>query len=158
MKYLLLEEDNVEYWIETDEKGCALRQIIIDNDDIQISCKSDCLAEGIISPDEFDGDIKKISNKNFEEKWNSILLGYQEKWGIQKNKYYLGKEIVAQIKYFYPQGIILQIDENTQGICKYDECKKYIGDLSLYPGYIIKGNIVGYDDTNMWLIISDFIN
>jgi len=83
--------ENVEYWIEIDDTGNALRQIIIGNNDIQISCKTDCLAEGIIELEDLEGDIKLLDSNCFEKKWKSIINNFEASWGEQKSQYSIGK-------------------------------------------------------------------
>ena len=150
MKYVLDMYENVEYWIEIDDTGNALRQIIIGNNDIQISCKTDCLAEGIIELEDLEGDIKLLDSNCFEKKWKSIINNFEASWGEQKSQYSIGQYVRGRIKYFYPQGVILQIDK-VQGICDYEELKIWNENTILQPGQIVKGIVSGYDETNMWI-------
>lgn len=152
MKYIHIEFDNIEYWIELDDEGYALRQVIDDNGNIEISCKTDCLAEGSIKLEDLEGVINIINFNNFEEKWNSIIKKFRYVWNEDKKKYYIGRYIQGKIKYFYPQGVVLQI-ENSQGICYYN--KKNRGDNNIGGiGKDINGVVTGYDESNMWLIVS----
>lgn len=150
MKYVLDIYENIEYWIEIDDTGNALRQIIIGNNDIQISCKTDCLAEGIIELEDLEGDIKLLDSNFFEKKWKSIINNFEASWIEQKNQYSIGQYVQGRIKYFYHQGVILQIDK-VQGICDYEEAKRRNENTILQPGQIVKGIVSGYDETNMWI-------
>ena len=69
-----------------------------------------------------------------------------------KEKYPIGKIVEGKIKYFYPQGIVMQIGE-TKGIYQ-DKESKASNEFSKYPLDTIKGKVKGYDEKNMWLIIS----
>lgn len=145
----------IEYWIELDEANYVIRQITVDKKtNIEISCKTNCLAENRIIIDELDGEIKFISAHDFNDKWTEVLKDYQNSWVKDKQRRKLGKTITGKIKYFYPQGVILQVG-NAQGLCDYNECKQHVGNNLMYPDTIIKGEIIGYDDTNMWFIISN---
>ena len=144
MNYLLIKDDSTEFWIETNNDSIAVRQLIIMDKQIQISCKTDCLAEGIIEANDMSGDVRIITSDIFEEKWDNTLFNYLDDWQIQKEKHCIGKTVCATIKYFYPQGTILQIGD-TQGICNYND--------GMHLGDTITGKIVAHDDKNQWLKI-----
>ena len=75
MKYLLIEFEEEEYWIEVGTDGYALRQIVFYNDkNVHISSLEDCLAEGPINENDLDGTIKLITKHEFEEYWNKATL------------------------------------------------------------------------------------
>lgn len=146
MKYIYIKYDNEQYWLEIGIEGYALRQIIIDNDgQIYISCLEDCLAEGIIKENELGGEILSIMQREFENKWNAVTLEKRKQWDIRKKQYAIGKGVECKVKYSYPQGWILEIGQSL-GICK--------SNLKLYPNELLKGIISGYDEVNMWVLIS----
>lgn len=153
MKYWFINFEEEQYWIEVTDDNIATRQIIKDADDIiRISCKEDCLAEGVIDVEDIEGEIIEISLEEFEEKWNAEIKAYHKLWKFQKEKYPIGKIVEGEIKYFYPQGIIMQIGE-TKGVYQARESKE--SDVyRKYPLDKIKGKVKGYDEKNMWLIIS----
>ena len=147
MKYLFIEFDSEQFWIEVDNDGYALRQIIIDTDDkVHVSCIEDCLAEGTIDENEFEGEIKFITQHEFDSKWNIVTSEERNLWEIIKKQYPLGRGVECKVKYFYPQGWILNIGQ-LQGVC---ECN-----FELCPNQLIHGKVSGYDETNMLLLISE---
>lgn len=153
MKYWFINFEEEQYWIEVADDNIATRQIIKDEDDIiRISCIEDCLAEGVIDVEDLEGEIIEISLEKFEEKWNAETKAYHNLWEFQKEKYPIGKIVECKIKYFYPQGIIMQIGD-TKGVYQ-DRELKASNEYGKYPLDTIKGKVKGYDDKNMWLIIS----
>ena len=95
-------------------------------------------------------------NDEFEKIWNIYSFPYLNVWNEEKKKYPVGSQVKGFIKYFYPQGIIIEIDK-IQGISDYDTCRKNSSPKNLYPGHKILGTVFGYDEKNMRLIISDSI-
>ncbi|ALC89079.1 hypothetical protein AM500_04180 [Bacillus sp. FJAT-18017] len=144
MKYLLIEYEGEEYWIEVGSDGFARRQIIVDNDKtIHLSCLEDCLAEGPIDENELDGNIRLITHQEFEENWNKATLKKRKIWEIQKRNYPIGEEVRLTAAYHYPQGWILKA-EDVMGICS---------GCDVGYGQWVKGRVSGYDELNMWLKI-----
>ena len=157
MEYITFTFENETYWLELDEEKYALRQIILSEDGFAaISCRDDCLAEGMILTDEIDENIFTIDNDEFEKIWNIYSFPYLNVWNEEKKKYPVGSQVKGFIKYFYPQGIIMEIDK-IQGVSDYDTCRKNSSPKNLYPGHKILGTVFGYDEKNMRLIISDSI-
>jgi len=116
MKYILNYYTSTEYWFELDDDSVAIRQIVFENGHMQISCKTDCLAEGEIDTDSFSGKVINITADLFETRWRESLSIYQKDWQNQKVRYPVGTAIVAKVMYFYPQGAVLQLKE-AKGIC-----------------------------------------
>lgn len=148
MKYIFTEFESEQFWIEVDNDGYALRQIIIDDNKAQVSCMEDCLAEGIIDENELDGNTILITQHEFDNKWNMVTIEQRNRWNILKKQYSIGNEVECKVKYYYPQGWILNVGE-LHGVC---ECN-----FELSPNQLIRGKVIGYDETNMWLIISEVI-
>lgn len=147
MKYLLIEFEEEEYWIEVGTDGYALRQIIVDKDkNVHVSCLEDCLAEGIIDENELDGTIKFITQHDFNTNWKKVTQNKRKLWESQKMKYPIGERIQFKVEYLYPQGWVLKA-EDLIGI--------YGGEFNLSFGQLVTGNVIGYDNINMWLRISD---
>lgn len=147
MKYLLIEFEDEEYWIEVGTDGHALRQIVFDNEkNVHVSSLEDCLSEGPIDENDIEGKIKIITNHDFEENWIKATRKKKELWEVQKMKYAIGKEVCFRVAYNYPQGWVLKV-EDLIGI--------YSGDCNLSYGQWVKGRILGYDEINMWVRISD---
>ena len=158
MHILLLVEkiivcENTQYWIETKE-GYAFRQIVVENDEkIEISCRMDCLSEGVISIEELAGEIKEINFEIFEEKWNSVCESYKNEWNNDKNKYLIGMPVEGIVKYFFPQGVIVQIGKSL-GVCDLQQLEKVNKGNTISNGMIISGTVEGYNETNMWVKIA----
>ena len=154
MKYLNFTFEDVTYWIELNDDNYALRQIVIkSNGNILISCINDCLAEGIVS---IDKDTNIITPYSFEKIWSKYLSSYYVNWEKVKSKYPIGKKVEGIIKYFYPQGIIIQLTD-TQGITDYEKCRENSISNNFYPNQKIIGTVTGYDETNMWIILSNSV-
>ena len=157
MEYITFSFENETYWLELDEEKYALRQIILSADGFAgISCRDDCLAEGMILTNEIDENIFTIDNDEFEKIWNIYSFPYLSAWNEEKKKYSLGSQVKGFIKYFYPQDIIMEIDK-IQGVSDYGTCRKNSAPKSLYPGHKILGTVAGYDEKNMRLVISDSV-
>ena len=142
MKYILIICDKTEYWIEIDSYSIAVRQLIFEEGCVEMSCKTDCLAEGVIKAEDISGTVEYVTADSFETKWEDSLQKYLCEWQIQKEEFPIGKAVVASIKYFYPQGAILQVG-TAQGVCSYKSSMR-IGDT-------VKGKVVSYDDKNLWI-------
>jgi ribosomal protein S1 len=151
MKYWFIDFEEEQYWIEVSDSNIALRQLVKEEGNvIRISCIEDCLAEGVIDIEELEGKILEISMEEFEKVWSNETKPYRNLWEVQKEIYQIGNIVEGEIKYFYPQGVIMQIGE-AKGIYVN---KKENNANSGYPLDTIKGIVKGYDDKNMWIIIS----
>lgn len=152
MRYLFWEFEGEYFWIEITEEGFAQRQIIKQADNkVLVSCRQDCLAEGKIENDY----IKnfEINRQEFEEKWVKYTKEYRVFWEEAKKFYEIGKKVEGTVLYFYPQGIIFSVGK-IQGIADYDEYSKRSKFSNLYPNHKIIGEVIGYDEKNMWLVIT----
>lgn len=143
MQYMLIYSECEEYWLEINEQLIAMRQIIIDGDsNIHVSCREDCLAEGIVEFGELDGTCKGISQDEFENMWISAIRPYCEEWLKIKEKYPVGQSVGGVCKYFYPQGAIIKGK---------DYVAIYKGKRELLLNESLIAQIVGYDEQNLWL-------
>lgn len=147
MKYWHINFEDENYWIEVNEYQVVLRQIVdSQHGRIQLSCFEDCLAEGRFDPLDMDGSVTEISELLFEERWESETQKHEHNWLKQKFLYTIGREIDGKILYFYPQGCIVKIGDAIGCI--------YALDNHCAIGDTIKCVIQGYDDKNMWIILS----
>ncbi len=152
MKYIYFEFEEIKYWMEIDTDGYALRQIVINyNGSVSISCRDDCLAEKMI---DLDDTCQIIDSVEFESMWHKHCEKYRYQWEISKIHFFIGSLVEGFVSYFYPQGIIFYIGD-IQGVANYEECQRNSLPKNMYPGHKITGIVSGYDDTNMWIIISD---
>lgn len=151
MIYIFFEFDEIKYWIEVANDGYACMQIICENGVYHLSCRTDCLAEGMVDTE---NDCEQITLKLFDEIWNENSIDIQGIWEVEKHKYSIGTVVKGIIKYFYPQGVIFDID-NIQGCADYTSCKENSHSTSLYPNHLITGIVSGYDEVNKWILLSD---
>ncbi|SEQ06166.1 hypothetical protein SAMN02910289_01152 [Lachnospiraceae bacterium RM5] len=143
MKYIFFESEKEKYWIEINDDNFATRQIILSDGLYHVSALEDCLAEGQIINGEFEADFIDISKKNFEIAWNDALRDYRKIWESIKNNYKLNSNITATLMYFYPQGAIFKVNNIIIN---------YIGENEVQLHEKLNMKIVGYDETNMWII------
>ena len=146
MQYWYIEFEEDQFWIEADEDGTVLRQIISSQTGlIQVSCFEDCLAEGPFNPHEMEGKIDEIADEQFEKQWESQVIAHREKWYHQKLLFSVGKIVIAKVLYHYPQGYIVDIG-NALGCVHGVELNCNVGDE-------IQGLVEDYDEQNMWIIV-----
>lgn len=146
MTYIFIEFEDCKYWIEVGDGGCAFRQITINEKNmISISCLEPCLADQYVDTE---NNCEIITKAEFENMWEDVTTPYRENWNNKKQKYKTGQVISGTIKYFYPQGAVLDLD-STPGCAEISNC----ADKQLYPGCGIKGTVFGYDEENMWVLI-----
>lgn len=151
MDYIYFNFEGDCYWIAVSKKGCVERQVIEQKDgNSLISCTEDCLAEGEI--EKYYIKENKIDKQIFEIKWIECTKKYRNLWNKTKKVYIIGKELEGRILYFYPQGIIFYLGE-IRGIADYEQYRKKSSSSNLYPGHKITGEVIAYDETNMWIII-----
>lgn len=143
MRYVFFTSEKEQYWIEINDDNFATRQIILSDGLYHVSALEDCLAEGQIAEGEIEAGITEISNESFEMTWNEALRDYRQKWKEMKKNYKLNSNITATLMYYYPQGAIFKVDNIIIN---------YIGDSEVKLHEELNMKIVGYDDTNMWII------
>lgn len=139
------------------EDGYALRQISKFNNGYVASNRKDkeydfCLAEGFIDIEDIDGAIK-IDKTEFDNIWIKYINQLTKEWEQIKKEYIVGRKIEGIIEVFYPQGVIISINDKVLGIADYEECKDSTVPQNLYPKHKVEGIISGYDEENMWLIL-----
>ncbi len=155
VKYIYFEFEKEKFYIELDETLYATRQIIIDKDNkVEISCIDCCLAEGKVNVEEFVCKYKNISKSEYEKIWEKYTESKRKDWIKIKEKYPIKTQVTGTIKYFYPQGIIVDFGD-TQGCADYNSCRENSDSSSLYPYHIINGEVYGYDENNMWILINN---
>lgn len=147
MRYIYFSCDNDKYWLELDDDSYATRQIILSDDLYHFSCIEDCLAEGVINDKELADDIVDISLIEFDTIWKEVLKEYNDAWNKTKEKYKIGDSIIGNLKYYYPQGAIF--------ISK-DTIINYKGTKNVAIHSDLEMRIIGYDETNMWVITEQY--
>ncbi len=147
MRYWHIIIENNNLWLEVDNNGVVLRQIICSlNDVTQLSCYEDCLAEGTFNPLDMEGAISETTEVLFEEEWQKHTKKNYAIWLGQKLEYAIGKSVHGKVLYYYPQGCIVKLD-NAMGCVSEVKGGFKIGDE-------IQGVISDYDEQNMWIIMS----
>lgn len=138
--------------------GYAYRQITVNDDKYIMSNikvqELDWLAEGEIKLDSTD-EIIGISKEEFESIWNSHLNYHQSQWEHTKQRYKIEKSVTGYIQVFYPQGVIITLDEESLGVADYKECRATAKLEWMSPGYRVTALIDGYDEVNHWLILKE---
>ncbi|MCL1791595.1 MAG: hypothetical protein FWG40_09680 [Peptococcaceae bacterium] len=99
----------------------------------------------------FPGILERVE---FENIWNWHCDKYRYAWEELKKKYLLGSTVEGMVMYFYPQGVIFDMEDGAQGVADYAECKKNSLKENMYPGHKITGTVIGYDEGNMWIVIT----
>ncbi|AUM66890.1 hypothetical protein C0R09_21495 [Brevibacillus laterosporus] len=145
-------EENELYYFEIDDRRVAYRQIVVtDNDHYTVSTRPNFkLSE--IEIEYADNEV--IDKAEFERLWDFVLEPYKEEWDQIKSEYSLGQEIMGVIEMFYPQGIIIRVNDSVYAVTEYEAVKSQVKPEYLYPGYRISGVINGYDDKNFWLVLA----
>lgn len=146
MKHIYFEFDKHKYYIEVNNQRYAVRQIIEQpNGKVLLSSRENVLAENQVSIDE---DDTLISETEFNEVWNKEANTFADTWDEIKKQYPLGSKVSAIVQYFYPQGIICDVE----GVLMVTIDESYMpGDLMLYPKDVLEGVVIGYDEENMWV-------
>ncbi len=147
-----------ETYLEVDQ-DCVLRQISKINNEFISSNRKNYkydfwLTEGEFSVDKVDS-ITIISKEEFEVIWNRNNEAYSELWKGIKNRYKINDNVDGYIEVFYPQGVIISVDEVTLGIANYNECREGTMLENLYPNHLVDARVIGYDEVNMWLILDN---
>lgn len=153
MRYLQISYDNTNFWMEIEEDDYVVRQVIKDvNGSYHISCMEDCLAEGTIQEQDLDGTIEKITKNQFEMIWEHVKSDYSPIWEKKKRNTPIGSYVKATYRYDYPQGYIFSIGDWPGVLVINDTIAEQM--VSVQVGDIITGKVTGYDDLNMWFVIS----
>lgn len=155
MRYVYFEFDDEKVRVEIDDSHIALRQIIEDkNGQVMISCRDCCLAEGNVIPEELSCEFSDITPDEFESVWKKHTEKLRQSRNKIKEKFPIGAEVSGTIKYFYPHGIIVDLDD-TQGCADYDVTKSNSPHYALFPRHRLSGVVSGYDDINFRVLISE---
>ena len=147
-------------YIEIDD-GYATKQIAITPNKYIASNRKDkehhfYLAEGLVDINEIiEYGGSEISEKYFYGVWNAYKNTLINIWNETKERFPLGDEIEGVIEVFYPQGIVITISQDVIGITDYNKSSDSTNPKKLYPGHKVIGEVVSYDEENMWLVIDN---
>ena len=147
MFYIQFEYEGETFYLEIDDQQIATRQIIMKNPrEFQISSRMDCLAEGEVLLTE---ENTEIPQAEFERIWRQCMRYYEEDWQQAKDDYPVNSVAVCKVEYFYPQGIIAHSGKTV--FCMEDTADSRINRINI----TIKGTVIGYDEQNMWVLLSN---
>lgn len=144
-------------YIETDD-GLAIRQITVNGDRYIVSNLRHppwglMLAEGRIDYDSLGDNVVEISPTEFETIWNTHLAKHYPQWQVHKRTYPVGAAVQGWIEIFYPQGVIVYLNDGTRGVADCAACKASSAPEWMYPGYKVTSIVNGYDEVNHWLVL-----
>ncbi|MEM8862351.1 MAG: hypothetical protein AAGD96_28880 [Chloroflexota bacterium] len=159
---------NADTWVELD-RGFVLRQISILNDEVLASNRphpnygyhlptgyidyaaynqihADDIARGLIKP------VVKVTPEKFDAVWQKHLDKHQAIWLSTKNEFQLETVARGSVQAFYPQGVIIRLENNVTGIANYDRCREIFGH-TLIPNMPVQVTVGGYNERMQWLIL-----
>ena len=156
-----------ETWVELN-RGFVLRQISIKGDEVLASNRPHpdhgyYLPTGYIDYAEYNkihekditkGLIKpvvKVSSEKFDAVWQKHLTNHEAEWDSLKQSYGLETVVRGAVRAFYPQGVIISVDDKVTGIANYDRCREVFGH-TLIPQMPVQVTVGGYNERMQWLI------
>lgn len=159
MKYYKYQDDespigsSVRY-IET-ENNLVLREINFNGADyfasnINYPRWGLCLAD---QPMDFTDEVTPISKEEFDYIWNAHLATRQAEWISVKSRFPVTANISGFIQIFYPQGVIVNLDENALGVADYAACKASTRPENMYTRHKVTAVVKGYDEENQWVVL-----
>ncbi|MEK4358568.1 hypothetical protein NYE48_16075 [Paenibacillus sp. FSL M7-1455] len=155
MKYIQacgLEEHEV-YFFEVDGQMAAYRQVSVVNGHCRVSVAPDFhLIETEVEL--FEGD-EEITREAFEGIWQQAVLPYREAWEKAKSLCPPGKNVAGTIRMFYPQGVIIQLDEGAYAVADDPGLRERTPPAWMYPGYRIQGKVERADEALLMLVLKD---
>jgi len=143
-------------YIETTE-GIVYRQITVNGEKYLMSNINYpewgmMMAEGRIDYTDIE-EVQEISKAEFDSFWNTYLSDHQAHWDLTKQKYSSGSAVTGHIQIFYPQGVIVNLDEDSLGVANYAECRASAKPEWMYPGHRVDATVADYDELNHWVVL-----
>ena len=144
-------------YLETQD-GYAIRQITTNgSQDISSNLLFPpwglCLADGYVDYDILGDAIEEISPSEFEAIWKICLSRHASEWQTSKIAYPKETPVSGWIEIFFPQGVIVNLGDGTLGVADYAACRSSAKAEWMYTGHKITAIVVGYDETNHWLLL-----
>ncbi|SMF84181.1 hypothetical protein SAMN05661091_2540 [Paenibacillus uliginis N3/975] len=158
MKYIKANwvEEGESYFFEIDDHGIAYRQMIMkDCGTLQVSIAPDfILSDQQVTVMEGD---QEMTPKEFETLWQRAIEPYRAEWIRTKPQYSLGDRVRGTLAMFYPQGVIIRLNNQAYAVTDDRELREQTPWHYLYPGYCIEGIVAGFDETNFWLVLESCV-
>ena len=161
VKYLRFEDkenllgSEVTYF-ET-KNGWPLRQITVIGEKDYIMSSAVHPEHGLVLSDKsVDSTIRhvtQIKQEEFENVWNKYLINDSRKWDMSKASNPIESDVAGVIRVFYPQGVIVDLENDVIGIANFKECLDSSGPEFMYPRHKVSAKVTGYDETNHWIIL-----
>jgi len=150
------ELDGGTTYVET-KSGYVIRQITVNGDRFHASNVSYprwglMLAEGHVEWDEID-DVTPVSKGDFDAVWNAHLERRATIWENGKAAHPRGTRIQGFVEIFYPQGVLVNLGDGVLGVANWEECRASTNSENMSSHRKITGTVIGYDETNQWLIL-----
>jgi hypothetical protein len=145
-------------YVETDD-GWAIRQLTINGDQYLASNINDPksgmnLADGQIDYDSLDQDqVIEITHEAFEAVWQTVLTRHEVIWRQSQTKYQISMSVEGTLLVFYPQGVIVKLDDTTLGVANHALCHRSSQREHMYPGHKVTAIVGGYDEQNHWIVL-----
>lgn len=155
MKYIKASglEENEVYYFEIDAHMVAYRQVSVVDGQCLVSVAPDFhLIETEVEL--FEGD-EEIAPEAFNEIWRKAVMPYKEAWNKAKLLYPPGKNVVGTILMFYPQGVIIQLDQEAFAVADDPGLRSKTPPMWMYPGYRVEGRIERADENNLMLVLEN---
>lgn len=155
-KYMKSEEEGDIFYFEIDDEGVVYRQVTVIDELIYVSNRPYGSMHFILSeiPIEFNPK-EEIKKSEFEVIWKRENQHFNVRWEEVKVQYSKGDLIEGKIECIYPQGIIINVHDDIYGVAEYEQVCMKSGSSEIYPRNRVRGIISGFDEENLWLILSD---
>lgn len=115
-----------------------------------------CLGEnGCDYDNDLIDEVTEIDKQDFENIWQEYLEKHSYQWNSIKKNYTLGTYIEGHVLIFYPQGILILINNMIIGLIKRSKYNTTTMPHWLDTGHKITAFIYSYDELNHWLILED---
>lgn len=167
MKYAKFEDDYTHLrpaitYLETDENGGVWRQITFNGKEylasnIKYPPWGMVLADQPLSDEDLaslePAEMVGVSREEFLTIWNAHLAERKSIWEASKVTYPIAKKVRGHLLIFYPQGVIVDLENDVLGLADYDACKAATTPENMYPRHIIMAVVSGYDEENQWVLL-----
>jgi hypothetical protein len=149
-------------YLETDETGWARRQITFNGKEYLASNVNYphygmVLADQPLSDEDLaslePAEMEWVSREEFLTIWNAHLAERKSIWEAAKVTYPIGKKVWGHLLIFYPQGVIVDLENDVLGLADYKACKASTTPENMYPRHIVTAVVSGYDDENQWVLL-----